>query len=280
MEASEHFNQPDGARRPVMSKADNTQALPATNLDMSRISNEMYISGYVFASNLTLLHIYGITHIINLTLEHPNYHPSYFMYLRVPAKDDSSERLSPRFRQIAGFVRAAKASNGRILFHCSFGVSRSATAVLATLMLNEGMRLEQAWTLLKKAKRDVEPNTTFFNELRWLEKDVFGGCCMAKLTFLDEPRDSPTDDWREALARILAVSAQGGCERRIYDDADDYETLWNAFRAVVTSEEDMRRLLVEIVGRQSETDVSDITDGGHAAASSYPVSCAKVEENS
>jgi hypothetical protein len=99
---------------------------------------------------------------------------------------------------------------GVVVIHCAEGISRSATGVLATLMINHKMTLGDAMHLLRSVKSNVEPNNTFLRELRTLEKQLFGEFTSGKLTFADNCKEPPNDDdWREEFAIILASAAMG-----------------------------------------------------------------------
>jgi hypothetical protein len=171
---------------------------------MSKVLDSLYISAYAFATNLTRLRDTRISHIVNMAYEYPDVFPSDFIYLHIPAKDTLSERLGPSFQEIAAFVANATALGGRTLVHCQEGISRSATAVLAYLIINENMELGAAFELLKHAKGDVEPNITFLKELRRLEFKTFGTWTKKKLTPLDKCEDVKPLDWKESLSIIQA----------------------------------------------------------------------------
>lgn len=55
-----------------------------------------------------------------------------------------------------------------MLVHCLMGVSRSATLVLAFLMISEGLRLQEAVAAVRP-HRDVCPNPGFLQQLRSLD---------------------------------------------------------------------------------------------------------------
>lgn len=52
--------------------------------------------------------------------------------------------------------------------HCHQGISRSATLVLAYLMIHKGMSAKQAVQIVRK-KREIYPNEGFFQQLSDLE---------------------------------------------------------------------------------------------------------------
>lgn len=57
---------------------------------------------------------------------------------------------------------------GRVLVHCAMGVSRSATVVLAFLMIYENMTLVDAIQTVQ-AHRDICPNSGFLSQLQVLD---------------------------------------------------------------------------------------------------------------
>jgi serine/threonine protein kinase len=61
------------------------------------------------------------------------------------------------------------------LVHCFAGLSRSATTVIAFLMMSCGMRLDNAYLLVKKHRPAIHPNAGFFEQLVALDKKIFHG---------------------------------------------------------------------------------------------------------
>lgn len=62
---------------------------------------------------------------------------------------------------------------GRVLVHCHVGVSRSATLVLAYLMLKQKLTLVEAIHVVKD-NRGVVPNRGFLRQLIQLDGRLFG----------------------------------------------------------------------------------------------------------
>lgn len=60
---------------------------------------------------------------------------------------------------------------GRVFVHCMMGVSRSATLVLAFLMIVEGLRLQEAVAAVRP-HRDICPNPGFLQQLRGLDRSL------------------------------------------------------------------------------------------------------------
>lgn len=62
---------------------------------------------------------------------------------------------------------------GKVLVHCHVGVSRSATLVLAYLMLKQKLTLVEAVCAIKD-NRGVIPNRGFLRQLIKLDEQLFG----------------------------------------------------------------------------------------------------------
>lgn len=58
-----------------------------------------------------------------------------------------------------------------MLVHCARGISRSATLVLAYLMLREGLTLVEALEAVRR-HRNILPNAGFLNQLRQLDTSL------------------------------------------------------------------------------------------------------------
>ncbi|XP_015596741.1 dual specificity protein phosphatase MPK-4 [Cephus cinctus] len=67
------------------------------------------------------------------------------------------------------FIQHALESGGKILVHCYFGVSRSATLVIAYIMKKYSIGYTEAFELVKKKRRFVCPNPGFVEQLRLYE---------------------------------------------------------------------------------------------------------------
>jgi hypothetical protein len=228
---------------------------------MPKILEHLFLSGYPFAANQFLLEKCGISHIVNVTYEYSNAFPEHFHYLRIPAKDVTSERLGPYFYEVARFVAEAQDQGGKVLVHCQQGISRSATAVLACLIINEHMRLADAFQLLKQGKPDMEPNPTFLRELRVLENDTFGDYCKEKLTVIDRCEAIVPLGWKEGVAIILSKAATANIP---FDaSAKEFQPVQSAFKEAATGDESQLQSLLESIitdslesfGGQHERDV-------------------------
>ncbi|XP_036750093.1 dual specificity protein phosphatase 26 isoform X6 [Manis pentadactyla] len=127
------------------------------------------------ANNRRELRRLGITHVLNASHSRWRGPPDAYealgiRYLGVEAHDSPAFDMSTHFQVAADFIhRALRQPGGRILVHCAVGVSRSATLVLAYLMLYHHLTLVEA---IKKVKdhRGIIPNRGFLRQLLALDR--------------------------------------------------------------------------------------------------------------
>ncbi|XP_071336884.1 serine/threonine/tyrosine-interacting-like protein 2 [Trachinotus anak] len=145
---------------------------------VNQVWPNLYIGNEVAARDKGTLHSLGITHIVNAAhgRHHVNTGPRFYRdmtvdYYGVEADDAIDFILSPFFYPTARYIRAALAMGGRVFVHCLMGVSRSATLVLAFLMIVEGLRLQEAVAAVR-SHRDICPNPGFLQQLRSLDMSL------------------------------------------------------------------------------------------------------------
>ncbi|XP_066878508.1 dual specificity protein phosphatase 26 isoform X1 [Kogia breviceps] len=135
----------------------------------------LYLGDQEIASNHRELCRLGISHVLNASHSRWRGTPEAYVglgirYLGVEAHDSPAFDMSVHFQAAADFIhRALSQPGGRILVHCAVGVSRSATLVLAYLMLYHSLTLVEA---IKKVKdhRGIIPNRGFLRQLLALDR--------------------------------------------------------------------------------------------------------------
>jgi hypothetical protein len=128
---------------------------------MWQVLDAVFLGDRDDASDLKLLKSFGITHVVNCAGELPCRFPQEFCYLPLHLKDPD-ERFQDHIRSVCQFVDNAT-RNGRVLVHCSAGVSRSAAAVLAYLC-HRGATLEAAARRLSEAVLTA-PDASFIEQI-------------------------------------------------------------------------------------------------------------------
>uniref|UniRef100_A0A3Q4BGA6 Dual specificity protein phosphatase n=1 Tax=Mola mola TaxID=94237 RepID=A0A3Q4BGA6_MOLML len=117
----------------------------------------------------------GITHVVNAAHGQMNcqgshdFYGSTVDYYGVPADDSPSFDLSRYFFPSADYIQSALDRAGaRVFVHCAVGVSRSASLVLAYLMIHHHHTLLEAINKVKE-RRWIFPNRGFLKQLRALD---------------------------------------------------------------------------------------------------------------
>ncbi|KPA82266.1 putative dual specificity protein phosphatase [Leptomonas pyrrhocoris] len=77
------------------------------------------------------------------------------------------------FREAVGFIEESQQKKSGCLVHCFAGLSRSATTVIAYLMMRKNMRLDEAYLVAKKGRPAILPNKGFFDQLVELDHELF-----------------------------------------------------------------------------------------------------------
>ncbi|KAF6169613.1 hypothetical protein GIB67_004005 [Kingdonia uniflora] len=154
----------------------------------SSISTSLFIGGALAARSVYTLQHLGITHILCLCsneigqsdsqlpelFQYKNFAVSSSTLLFMLISDNEDTKISDLFEEACNFVENAEHSGGRVLVHCFEGRSRSATLVLAYLMLRKHMTLLEAHDTLLRVHRRARPNQGFAKALSNLDKELYG----------------------------------------------------------------------------------------------------------
>ena len=133
--------------------------------DVTEIIDNIFISDISSAFNFEELKKDKITHIITTILAVEPMYPDDFSYMNLHARDITNENLLQHFDKCYNFIEDALSSNGRVLIHCSYGISRSSTIVISYLIKKYKMTYHQAIDLVKSKRPVIEPNDGFKRQL-------------------------------------------------------------------------------------------------------------------
>ncbi|KAH9705618.1 Dual specificity protein phosphatase PHS1 [Citrus sinensis] len=174
----------------------------------SSITSSLFIGGALAARSVYTLKHLGITHILCLCAneigQSDSQFPDLFKYKNFSVKcfipysiyrvvkcfvpystyraesisDNEDTNISSIFEEASDFIDHVEQTGGRVLVHCFEGRSRSATLVLAYLMLRKNFTLLQAWNTLKRVHRRAQPNDGFAKILLELDRKLHGEVSM------------------------------------------------------------------------------------------------------
>ncbi|KAM4623612.1 dual specificity phosphatase 29-like [Polymixia lowei] len=138
----------------------------------------LYIGDAATAQDKCLLVKLGVTHVVNAAdgPQHIDTGPRFYadadiLYHGVEAADHKDFDMSPFFNATADFIHKALDQKGKVLVHCARGISRSATLVLAFLMIRERLTLAEAIKDVRR-HRNILPNAGFLNQLCHLDTSL------------------------------------------------------------------------------------------------------------
>lgn len=146
------------------------------------------LEGFLFLGNMwhaqsrqVVQHL-GITHIVNASLDIENvFEDEGVRYHEVKIKDKPDSDISVYFDSTFAFIESAKRTkNGRVLVHCTQGISRSATLVIMYLMRANNWSLVTAVNFAIASRGVVYPNEGFVRSLMLDEFRLYKGNSIAQ----------------------------------------------------------------------------------------------------
>ncbi|KAL1596625.1 hypothetical protein SLS60_009273 [Paraconiothyrium brasiliense] len=137
-------------------------------------AGNLYIGGLYALYQTDLIKAANITHVLSVVDYEPNLslneHLLGLKKMHVWAEDDPNEDLLKWFEKTAEFVREGLQNNGGVFVHCAMGKSRSAAVVVAFLMWEFGVGMEEGLRWVEEGRPVCEPNPGFQEQLRVWEK--------------------------------------------------------------------------------------------------------------
>jgi hypothetical protein len=130
----------------------------------SKITDQIWISGYAVAKDLWESNPAGITHVLNVSgFDYLEAESVQYMY--VPIND--GEPIPPnQFAACMAFMQIAIESKGKILVHCCAGISRSPTIVASFLHYSHAMEFNKAINYIMTLRPVVNPAVAVLNSAR------------------------------------------------------------------------------------------------------------------
>jgi protein-tyrosine phosphatase len=101
--------------------------------------------------------------------------PANMKHKVVIVDDIEGATIDHSFEEAIAFIDEAMQANSGCLVHCFAGMSRSATTVIAYLMMRKGLRLDEAYCTTKRGRPAIYPNAGFFKQLLALDAKLYGG---------------------------------------------------------------------------------------------------------
>lgn len=141
------------------------------------IMPNLFLGGIEAAKDSQGLSAQGVRAVAccNRELEYPTsqFNPD-LEYYRVDVEDMSREPIELFFPEVTEFIHSQLSQEKPVLVHCTAGVSRSASVLLAYLIEYGGYSLHNAFLLVLRHRPTITPNPGFMERLREYEKEKLG----------------------------------------------------------------------------------------------------------
>ena len=137
---------------------------------MTQISPGVFVSDEEFASDLSRLRRYNISHILIVAKGCVAHFPEEgISYLIKAIQDTPDQKIFHMFSSCCEFIEKARRRGRVVLIHCHAGLSRSVTFAAAYLMAKTKCTLQEALDSIKERIPDAQPNPGFISQLQRLE---------------------------------------------------------------------------------------------------------------
>ena len=135
--------------------------------NIDKITDNIYLGGIKGLSENDYLKIEKINSILSMTPELNGINIDKNIKHKVVNIDDLySENIIKYFKECIDFIE----NNGKIFIHCTCGVSRSATIVIAYLMWKTHSTFNDTYLYVKKIRPEIDPNNGFRKQLTIFQK--------------------------------------------------------------------------------------------------------------
>ncbi|KAJ0171128.1 hypothetical protein K1T71_013327 [Dendrolimus kikuchii] len=132
----------------------------------------LYLSNAKAAADKDILRRLNITHVLTVEarrLPKSTFEGTNISTLYIRAYDTPHTNLLPYFPMANAFIEEGMQA-GNVLVHCHFGVSRSATIVIAYIMEKYKLTFEQAFLYVRQRRKFINPNPGFVNQLKEFQR--------------------------------------------------------------------------------------------------------------
>lgn len=135
---------------------------------MSLIIPYLYLGSIDEASNMNWLRDNDIKVILNVASEVPLYSNCDIKTYKIYLNDSPLQDILPILQYTYSIIDEAIKNRKNILVHCYAGISRSASIVIAYLIMKYGISLQDVYNYVKSKRNIINPNYGFIEQLKIL----------------------------------------------------------------------------------------------------------------
>ncbi len=144
-----------------------TNTMIAKNEDINEIETNLYLGNLETALNKKIMKKYKIKRILSVIQMKIDVESRIegINYKHISICDSPVEDIISYFPECFTFISDAQSKGENVYVHCHFGVSRSATIVIAFLMKKYNHSLGDTFQMVRNIRYRVKPNDGFLNQL-------------------------------------------------------------------------------------------------------------------
>lgn len=141
---------------------------------VSEIIPRLYLCDMYSATSSSTIERLGITHMVSVMKDAGYGFPLGIARLTIPVDDKKDVELWPYFTLAIHWIQHAlnSSKDARVMVHCIWGKSRSASIVMAYLMATRRLTTIKAFLFVKKHRMFIQPNRSFVNQLLLFEEKL------------------------------------------------------------------------------------------------------------
>ena len=135
--------------------------------NIDKITDKIYLGGIKGLSEFDYFEKENIDSILSITKELPEVNIDKKINHKIIEIDDLfSENIIKYFKECIEFIE----KNNKTFIHCTCGVSRSASIVIAYLMWKSHSSFNDTYLFIKKRRPEIDPNNGFRRQLNIFQK--------------------------------------------------------------------------------------------------------------
>lgn len=140
---------------------------------MNQIEGRLYLGSIDAAINERLLRTNGISHVLSI-LDSPLELQRFdgFTYKYLEFYDHPNANIIRFLPEALEFIKEGL-SFGKVLVHCSRGVSRSASVVILYIMIKNSLEFQQALEYVRSKRPCINPNQGFRKQMASIDVDQY-----------------------------------------------------------------------------------------------------------
>ena len=154
-------------------------ALYQKNVDLIEVLEEnnkaIYLGNWKVARNVEYLRTHNIKFVLSAIPEYiailNEYKKEKIVQKVINSNDSASFDIYSRLHEAADFIYESL-KKGNLLIHCSAGISRSTTCLIAYYIKYRNMSFDDALALIKRNRPIVRPNFGFQKQLKKFEQEL------------------------------------------------------------------------------------------------------------